>query len=63
MQFDELYPAIEVGPEVIFVHNVFSLWKERVHELATKRTGTYKVLVAELELLFTRNFSVDIHRI
>ena len=43
------------------VHDVFPLRKERAHKLATEETGSSKVLGAELMLLFTRDFCVDVH--
>ena len=57
----ELHPAVEIESEKMAVHDVFSLRKERAHELAIEGTGSSKVLGAELVLLLTRDFCIDDH--
>ena len=61
MHLNELHPAVEGEQEEMAVNDVFLLMKERAHELATEKTGSSKVLGAELVLLLTRDFCVDIH--
>ena len=61
VHFNELQPAVEVESEEMVVHDVFPRRKERALELATEETGSSKVLGAELGLLFTRDFCVDVH--
>ena len=61
VNLNELHPAVKVESKEMAVHNVFSLRKERAHELATEGTGSSKVLGAELVLLLTRDLCVDVH--
>ena len=61
VHLNELHPAVEVKSERMTVHDVFLLRKERAHELATEGTGSSKVLGAELVLLLTRDFCVDVN--
>ena len=43
------------------MHDVFSLRKELAHELAIEGTGSSKVHGAELLLLLTINFCIDVY--
>ena len=61
VHLNDLHPAVEVKSEEMAVHDVFPLRKERAHKLATEGRGSSKVLGAELVLLLTRDFCVDVH--
>ena len=61
VHLNELHFAVEVDSEEKAVHDVFPLRKKRAHELATEETGSSKVLGAELVLLFTRVFCVNVY--